>query len=105
MQWFLRRHAFPAIKQVPASLATDCTSCIACPLRAPGHVWVINYRLVKSFTFPEVLPLCVALLALPRKAGVAILIGFAQPLRPLLIADQTSRESSPPACAPSAPPG
>ena len=48
------------------------------PLPSPGRVWVINYKLVKSFTFPEVLPLCVALLALPRKAGVAILIGFAR---------------------------
>jgi hypothetical protein len=104
LQWFLRRHAFPAVKQKLANLAIDCTSCIAAQTELRACL-VYNYRLVKFFTFPEVLLLCVALLALPRKAGVAILIGFAQPLRPLLIADQTSREFSPPACAPSAPPG
>src|SRR5271156_937180 len=95
---------FPAIKQLPASLATDCTSCIDGPSE-PRACLGYNYRLVKPFTFPEVLPLCVALLALPRKAGVAILIGFAQPLRPSLIVDPTSKEFSPPVCALWAQPG
>src|SRR5580704_7889995 len=104
MQWFLRRHAFPGsqIRCLPALLQI-----VLAVLQPPEPRACLgyNYRLGESFTFPEVLPLCVALLALPRKAGVAILTGFAQPLRPSLIADQTSKEFSPPACAPSAQPG
>ena len=81
MQWFLRRHAFPAVKQQ----ACQPLQIVLAALHAPSERQAClgyNYRLVNSFTFPEVLPLCVALLDLPRKAGLPILIGFARPPRP-----------------------
>src|ERR1700722_4860463 len=95
MQCFLRLHSLPSASIVLAGIMAHNEG--DRPVCDITIVWGKKFE--KGFAFREVLPICVALPALPRKAGLLIPTGFAPLPRPYPIEDRTGRVSSPPAYA------